>query len=198
MWKSTRILARFVALSVSNNNHSDNIKNFNKLMDMNVFLNKYSHQIMTVVASFTLSMIVGYTIKIPIWRNDDTNDSFHRCEKDSLELMFNGTISRSQLEDKGMINNIKSFREKSPQGYVNTPAKAIRIAIAVITQEYGVPCRIGLEKYKIYSCDSLWIVKSEANISGQKVTIIVEINKMTGRIWRIDKYIHQRDGEDDT
>ena len=167
-------------------------------MDMNVFLNKYSHQIMTVVVSFTLSMIVGYIIKIPLWRNDDTNGSFHRCETDSLELMFNGPSSRSQLEEKGMINNIESFRAKPPQGYVNTPAKAIRIAIAVITQEYGIPCRIGLEKYKIYSCDSLWIVKSKANMKGQKVSIIAVINKMTGRILRIDNSVHPRDGDDET
>lgn len=158
-------------------------------MDMNEFLNKHSRQIMMVVASFTISMIVGYVMGIPKCRND-SNGSFHKCETDSLELMTNGAITWSQLKEKGMVNNSESFRKKSPQGYVSTPAKAAKIANAVITQEYGAPCQIGLEKYEIFLCDSLWIVKSEANMDVHKATIVVVINKMTGRIWRIDKYVH--------
>ncbi len=166
-------------------------------MDVNVFLNKHSRLIMMVVTSFIFSMTVGYLAGIPVGRND-TNDCLHKCEMDSLELNFDGTISRSQLEENGMINNSDLFRRRPPQGYVNAPAKAVRIANAVITQEYGVPCRIGMEKYKIFLCDSLWIVKSETNTDGHKATIIVEVNKMTGRIWRIDKYVHEKDGENDT
>ena len=162
--------------------------------DMNVLLNKYSRQVMMVVAGFILSMIVGYLTGIHIWRND-TNGGLHKCELDSLELMFNGAIDRSQLVEKGMISNSELFRKKSPQGYINSPGKAVRIANAVIKQEYGVPCRIGIEKYKIFLCDSLWIVKSEAYLDGKKTTVIVEVNKMTGRIWRIDKYIHPKEGD---
>ena len=157
---------------------------------MNGAFNKHSRQIIIVAASFTISMIVGYMLGISIWRND-TNDSFHKCEKDSLELMFNGAITRSQLEKKGVINNSESFRKKSPQGYVNTPFKAVRIANAVIKQEYGTPCRIGLQKYKIFLCDGFWIVKSETKMEGNKATIIVVINKMTGRICRINKYMNK-------
>ena len=164
------------------------------MYDMNVFLNKYSRKVMMVVASFILSMIVGYLTGIHIWRNK-TNGSLHKCEMDSLKLKFNGAIARSQLEEKGMISNSELFRQKSPQGYVDSPGKAVRIANAVIKQEYGFPCRIGIEKCKIFLCDSLWIVKREADLDGQKATIIVEINKMTGRIWRIDKYIHQKVGD---
>ena len=155
---------------------------------MNKFLNKHSRKIFIVLAGFVIGMISHYSAS-HVLGGKTTQGIRHLCEKDSFELVYKGAFSKGQVTDE-MISPYSTdiFYRKPLNGYINTPHSAVRIATALITQEYGNPCTIGITNYELYICDSLWIVKGKAKINNTDATLVVEINKNNGQIWRIDKY----------
>ena len=154
---------------------------------MNAFLNKYSSLIMSIILSFSLSLLLGHIVGfysgvIP------QKDVSHRCHPDSLEVTCKGNFVYPQVSENDMEYSILKPPVKPSLGYIRKPSQAVNIANAVISQEYGIPCSMGLDKYELYLCDDLWIVSGCVNINGNDTIVTVEIDKTTGHIWRVDKY----------
>lgn len=157
------------------------------LFDLNNFMNRNSRQVFAVLICFVISMAAGYTVRYVLAMNSRYGTK-HSCDKDSFEMVFRGVADESQAGEGGPPASDELFYRRPLLGYVRKPHSAVRIATALITQDYGAPCNIGIREYELYLCDSLWVVKCNAVIEGTPAELVVEINKESGRIWRIDKY----------
>lgn len=140
---------------------------------------------------FSISMVVGFIVGSH-YRTMTQKDIIHQCKKDSLELTFKGTFTYPQLHNKGVVDSSRILFKNPILGYVKTPNKAVMIASAFISQEFGPPCSIGLDKYELFLCDSLWIISGNITINGKREIITVEIDKTSGSIWRMDKYNYEQ------
>ncbi len=137
-----------------------------------------------------LFFYVGYRIgstSVPASRILSRIDGKRICMDDSLKYIFKGDCSLDDIiKDKTQYPDSRN-QNVPPQGYVDSPKKAMLIAQALITQHYNNPCALGIDIYRLYLCDDMWVVQCDFSTKKDSC-ITIQLDKKTGEILCMGKY----------